>query len=125
MGNSIYQPYAFLACVLCGILLAVIYSILNCVRACLKRHSVACAILDILFWALALTGFALCLVVSTGGVLRVFPFLGLMLGFAACLVGFGRPLSKAFYRLAWKCKKWMDKRREKRKRALEKKQEND
>ena len=94
--KSSTQVFTFLAAVILGGILCVIYDVFRALRSCQKNSSVTVAVEDIVFWVFSsITTFILFLA-GTNGEVRFFVILGEILGFVVIRLTFSRVIYKFF-----------------------------
>jgi spore cortex biosynthesis protein YabQ len=87
MESTLNQPYIFLATVYGGIILGLIYDIYRGIRIMFNRKKAITIIFDVLFVLSALVISAGVLYIVNSGELRLYTFIGFVLGFALYMVG--------------------------------------
>lgn len=86
------QALIFLACVISGVLTGILYDFLKVLRITLRLGEKAIFILDSMFWVLSALILFSGLYITSGGELRWFIFLGLVLGLLFYFLTISRPL---------------------------------
>jgi len=87
MESTLNQPYIFLATVYGGIVLGLIYDIYRGIRLLFKRKKAVTIIFDLLFALSALVLSAGVLYIVNSGDVRLYTFIGFILGFSLYMVG--------------------------------------
>ncbi len=95
------EAYVFLASVLCGVFISVIYDILRVIRSYVKTTHAVTNTQDIIFWCIALIIMFFTVFHTNHGYVRWYEFLGVFLGALLYFL----TLSKAFYMVS---KKFID-----------------
>ena len=74
------QPLIFLWCVLCGIIIGIIFDLFRVHRTFFKVSKIGVGIADFIFWLLS--GFVALefIIIFNNGILRVFEFIGIFVG---------------------------------------------
>ena len=94
VGFVVVQQYAFLAFVVCGMAVGIVFCILNTVSAQFKKYRFIRVLIDISFWLFAIAVFLACTWFAAGGALRLFALLAYSLGALVSYLGPGRYIAK-------------------------------
>ena len=104
MEISLQQSYIFMATVYGGIITGVLYDVYRMLRRLLKAGRIVTALFDVLFVLCALAVVVAVLYTVNSGELRVYTFLGFVLGFFIYILGISYFLHFIFKKISARAK---------------------